>query len=136
MTRGWDLTRGEPGGCHEYGFQHQAGGDPGRSFITARRQQRGGWRRSHTIACQSKRHGNGPWLREPQRFTELGFGRSVASGVFDTAAASVVFQSIDALTGEVVQQFPDDAMLRRRAYFHSLDLQDSPSRPLATDVTA
>jgi hypothetical protein len=55
---------------------------------------------------------------------------------FDTAAASVVFQSIDALTGEVVQQFPDDAMLRRRAYFHSLDLQDSPSRPLATDLTA
>ena len=55
---------------------------------------------------------------------------------FDTAAAAVVFQSVDALTGEVVQQFPDDAMLRRRAYFHSLDLKDLPTRPLATDVTA
>jgi hypothetical protein len=37
----------------------------------------------------------------------------------------------------VVQQFPDDAMLRRRAYFHSLDLTQSPAaHPLATDVTA
>jgi hypothetical protein len=56
---------------------------------------------------------------------------------FDTAAASVVFQSVDGLTGQVVQQFPDDATLRRRAYFHSLDLtKEAISRPLATDVTA
>jgi hypothetical protein len=56
---------------------------------------------------------------------------------FDTAAASVVFQSVDALTGQVVQQFPDDAMLRRRAYFHSLDLTNgSSARPLATDLKA
>jgi hypothetical protein len=56
---------------------------------------------------------------------------------FDTAAASVVFQSVDDLTGEVVQQYPDDATLRRRAYFHSLDqAKDSFDHPLATDVTA
>jgi hypothetical protein len=56
---------------------------------------------------------------------------------FDTAAASVVFQSIDALTGQVVKQFPDDATLRRRAYFHSLDqAQNSLPRPLATDFRA
>jgi hypothetical protein len=56
---------------------------------------------------------------------------------YDTAAAAVVFQSVDDLTGQVVQQFPDDAMLRRRAYFHSLDLTQSPAaHPLATDVTA
>jgi hypothetical protein len=56
---------------------------------------------------------------------------------FDTAAASVVFQSVDALTGQVVQQFPDDATLRRRAYFHSLDrAQDSSAHPLATDLRA
>jgi len=54
---------------------------------------------------------------------------------FDTAAASVVFQSVDDLTGQVVSQYPDDAMLRRRAYFHSLD-QPKDSHPLATDVTA
>jgi hypothetical protein len=56
---------------------------------------------------------------------------------FDSAAASVVFQSVDALTGQVIQQFPDDATLRRRAYFHSLDLtKDTSTRPLATDVKA
>jgi hypothetical protein len=56
---------------------------------------------------------------------------------FDTAASAVVFQSVDALTGQVVQQFPDDAMLRRRAYFHSLDAaKDSSPRPLVTDLTA
>jgi hypothetical protein len=55
---------------------------------------------------------------------------------FDTAAASIVYQSVDALTGQVVKQFPDDAALRRRAYFHSLDVKDSSTRPLATDLRA
>jgi hypothetical protein len=56
---------------------------------------------------------------------------------FDTAAAAVVFQSVDGLTGAVIQQIPDDATLRRRTYFHSLDLtKDSSTPPLATDVTA
>jgi hypothetical protein len=37
----------------------------------------------------------------------------------------------------VVQQFPDDAVLRRRAYFHTLDLNKSePTRMLATDRKA
>jgi hypothetical protein len=37
----------------------------------------------------------------------------------------------------VVDQFPDEAVLRRRAYFHTLDLtKDQPTRPLATDRTA
>ena len=55
---------------------------------------------------------------------------------FDTAAASIVFQSVDGLTGEVVQQFPDDATLRRRTYFHSLDVKDSSTRPIETDLRA
>jgi hypothetical protein len=55
---------------------------------------------------------------------------------FDTAAASFVFQSVDGLTGQVVQQFPDDATLRRRTYFHSLDAKDLSARPLATDLRA
>jgi hypothetical protein len=55
---------------------------------------------------------------------------------FDTAAASIVYQSVDASTGAVVNQFPDDATLRRRAYFHSLDLKDASERPLATDLKA
>ena len=55
---------------------------------------------------------------------------------FDTAAAAVVFQSVNDLTGQVVQQYPDDATLRRRAYFHSLDQKGSSAGPLATDLTA
>jgi hypothetical protein len=36
-----------------------------------------------------------------------------------------------------VQQFPDEAVLRRRAYFHTLDLTKSePTRLLATDRKA
>jgi hypothetical protein len=55
---------------------------------------------------------------------------------FDTAAASVVFKAVDDLTGEVVSQYPNDAMLRRRAYFHSLDQGKDQIGPLVTDVTA
>jgi len=37
----------------------------------------------------------------------------------------------------VVQQFPEEAVLRRRAYFHALDLsKDNSARPLVTDVKA
>jgi uncharacterized FlaG/YvyC family protein len=56
---------------------------------------------------------------------------------FDSAAASVVFQVVDSRTDEVVRQFPDEAVLRRRAYFHTLDLtKNAPTRLLATDRTA
>ena len=56
---------------------------------------------------------------------------------FDTAAASFVFEVVDSLTGHVVQQFPDEAVLRRRAYFHALDLtKEESTRPLATDLKA
>ena len=56
---------------------------------------------------------------------------------FDSAAASVVFQVVDGRTDQVVQQFPDEAVLRRRAYFHTLDLtKDAPTRLLATDRKA
>jgi len=56
---------------------------------------------------------------------------------FDSAAASVVFQVVNGRTDQVVQQFPDEAVLRRRAYFHTLDLaKEVPTRPLATDLIA
>jgi hypothetical protein len=56
---------------------------------------------------------------------------------FDRAADSFVFQVVNSQTDQVVDQFPDDAVLRRRAYFHSLDLaKDSSPRPLATDLKA
>ena len=57
--------------------------------------------------------------------------------VFDQAAASFVFQVVNEKNDAVVNQFPDEAMLRRRAYFHALDLSKSdPSRPANTDFSA
>ena len=56
--------------------------------------------------------------------------------VFDQAAASMVFQVVNDKTDAGVKQFPDEAILRRRAYFHALDLKSEPSRPLNTDLSA
>jgi len=55
----------------------------------------------------------------------------------DQAAASIVYQVIDSRTQAVVAQYPDEAVLRRRAYFHALDLTKvEPPRILATDRRA
>jgi hypothetical protein len=52
----------------------------------------------------------------------------------DRAAGAVVFQVVDSLTNLVVQQFPDEAVLRRRAYFRALDLtRNSATRLPAAD---
>jgi hypothetical protein len=57
--------------------------------------------------------------------------------VFNQPAASFVFQVVNEKTNAVVTQFPDEAMLRRRAYFHAHELSKSePSRPLNTDRSA
>jgi hypothetical protein len=57
--------------------------------------------------------------------------------VIDRAAASIVYRVIDDRTNLVVQQYPEEAILRRRAYFHALDLsKGTPTRLLATDVKA
>ena len=57
--------------------------------------------------------------------------------IIDQAAASIVYQIIDNRTNTVVEQFPDEAVLRRRAYFHTLDLtRGAPTRLLATDRKA
>ena len=56
---------------------------------------------------------------------------------YDRAAASLVFQVVDSRNAEVVEQYPDEAVLRRRAYFHALDLSKSAlPRSLPTDRTA
>ena len=57
--------------------------------------------------------------------------------VIDRDARAVVYQVIDTKTSQVVNQFPEEAVLRRRAYFHALDLsKDAPTRLLATDRQA
>jgi hypothetical protein len=55
----------------------------------------------------------------------------------DRDAASIVYQVIDNRTSQVIKQFPEEAVLRRRAYFRSLELaKDTPTRLLATDRKA
>jgi len=56
---------------------------------------------------------------------------------FDRASASLVFQVVDPKSDQVVEQYPDEAVLRRRAYFHALDLsKNTPPRALPTDRSA
>jgi hypothetical protein len=57
---------------------------------------------------------------------------------FDREAASLVFQVVNGKNDQVVDQFPDEAVLRRRAYFHAQDLAKSSQRPhpIPTDRTA
>jgi len=63
---------------------------------------------------------------------------SLSNQVFiDRDAAAVVYQVVDNRTSQVVSQFPDEAVLRRRAYFHALDLtKEAPTRLRATDRSA
>src|SRR6478609_5937030 len=57
--------------------------------------------------------------------------------VIDRDANSIVYQVVDNRTSQVVKQFPEEAVLRRRAYFHALDLtKDAPQRLSATDRKA
>jgi hypothetical protein len=57
--------------------------------------------------------------------------------VIDREAASIVYQVVDNRTSVVVKQFPEEAVLRRRAYFNTLDLtKDGPQRLRATDRQA
>lgn len=52
----------------------------------------------------------------------------------DHAAAAIVYQEVDSLTNLVVQQYPDEAVLRRRAYFRALDqTRNTATRPPAAD---
>jgi len=56
---------------------------------------------------------------------------------YDRGASTMVYQVVNSNTGQVVEQYPDEAVLRRRAYFHALDLaKGSPPRVIPTDLTA
>ena len=79
-------------------------------------------------AREPKRHRCGRGRRRAQRSRHRRASDSVSHQAFlDRAAGSIVYQVIDNRTNQVVQQFPDEAMLRRRAYFHTLDLtKDAP----------
>jgi uncharacterized FlaG/YvyC family protein len=56
---------------------------------------------------------------------------------YDRASSTMVFTVIDRQTDQVVDQYPDEAVLRRRAYFQALDIsKDAQSRVLPTDRLA
>ena len=57
--------------------------------------------------------------------------------IIDRDARAVVYQVVDNRTNLVIRQFPEEAVLRRRAYFHALDLsRDAPTRMRSTDRRA
>jgi uncharacterized FlaG/YvyC family protein len=56
--------------------------------------------------------------------------------ILDRDAASVVYQVVDNRTSLVVKQYPDQAVLRRRAYFRALDLMKDDARIRFTDRSA
>lgn len=56
--------------------------------------------------------------------------------IVDRDAASMVYQVVDNRTSLVVKQFPDEAMLRRRAYFRTLDMVKAERKQSATDRRA
>lgn len=55
--------------------------------------------------------------------------------VFDRDAAEMVYQVIDSRTESVVHQVPDEAMVRRRAYFRELDRANNNNRRVHMDRT-
>jgi hypothetical protein len=56
---------------------------------------------------------------------------------YDRSAGSMVYQEVDENNDQVVDQYPDEAALRRRTYFHSLELtKDDTPRAMPTNVVA
>jgi uncharacterized FlaG/YvyC family protein len=74
----------------------------------------------------------------PARYNANVGNRSVSNQVvIDREAASIVYQVVDNRTSLVVKQFPEEAVLRRRAYFNTLDLtKGAPTRLRVTDRQA
>ena len=74
----------------------------------------------------------------PARNNDNAVTRSLSNQVvIDREAASIVYQVVDNRTSQVVRQFPEEAVLRRRAYFNTLDVTKAgPNRMSATDRSA
>ena len=70
---------------------------------------------------------------DPASFSDSAISRQA---FFDRDAATLVYQAVNSTNGQVIEQYPDDATLRRRAYFHALDLSKSESVPPVTDRSA
>jgi hypothetical protein len=55
--------------------------------------------------------------------------------VFDRDTAELVYQVVDRRTDSVVQQVPDEAKRRARAYFREMERAKEANRPQLTDRT-
>ncbi len=76
-------------------------------------------------------------VARPRSDPQPGPGGTANQTVIDRSANVVVYQVVDNRTKLVLRQFPDEAMLRRRAYFRAMDLlKDDQLRDRATDLTA
>jgi hypothetical protein len=60
-------------------------------------------------------------------------GNTSNNVVLDRDAASVVYQVVDNRTSLVVKQYPDQAVLRRRAYFRALDESRETAQSMRID---
>jgi hypothetical protein len=56
--------------------------------------------------------------------------------VIDRAAAQIVYQTVDSRSGVVINQFPDEARLRTRAYLRAQDEVKRDHANKNTDVKA
>lgn len=56
--------------------------------------------------------------------------------VFDHDSAEMVYKVVDSQTESVVQQVPDEAKRRARAYFREMERAKEANRPQLTDRTA
>src|SRR5262249_3242483 len=80
-------------------------------------------RQSVTASDASGAIRNDPQSLSPEDVTHQAF--------FDRDAASMVFQVVNSNTDQVVEQYPDESVLRRRAYFHALELaKGAPPRAI------
>ena len=65
--------------------------------------------------------------------TQSAGGNTSNNVILDRAAASVVYQVVDNRTSLVVKQFPDQGVLRRRAYARALEQAREDSHALWID---
>ena len=131
MTRGASL-----GGCHEYGFQHQAGGGTG-SIASCSARQRGG-EQCVTTDLPASQSVTAPDASTLARNDPQALSYDVShQAYYDRSASAMVYQEVDEKTDQVVDQYPDDAVLRRRAYFNALEMsKDDPHRVIPTNLVA
>lgn len=67
---------------------------------------------------------------------QSGSGDQSHQVVIDRAAATIVYRLVDSSTGLVLQQYPDEARLRSRAYQRALDAAKLTHTPAQISQTA